>query len=126
MSNDSIGAVPLIESIDQERLILNPALNSIQGALQNLLGSIHENLIDMICNADLIEQRIERLNPCSLRLNAHGVTKSEQSFKVTKSHRCTGLAHRFETGRGRSLTPPTAIPVASHDTAVRVGERKRL
>ena len=95
MSDDSVRAVLFIERIDQERLILLAILDSRRSLLEELLGSVHKDLVQVLLLTDLIKKRIEGLDSGELPLHPQRVSESEERLKVAKSHSCDERRIRF-------------------------------
>lgn len=92
MSNDSIRAVTLVESLDKERLVLSAILNSSLGSVKDIFCGVDKDLVDRIRQADPFQKRSKRLHSPNLRLDPEGVSEGEKGLEITKCHSCIDLA----------------------------------
>lgn len=87
VSDDGIRVVLLVESIDEERLVLFAVLNRRRSLFENLCGGVHENLIQMFLLAHLVQKGVERFDPVQFLLHAQSVPKRKECFEIAECHR---------------------------------------
>lgn len=88
MGNDSIRAVALVKSLDEERLVPGAILDSSMGAVEDVLRSIDKDLVDRIRQTDPFQKRSKSLHSPDLGFNTERVSEGEEGLEITKCHSC--------------------------------------
>lgn len=126
MSENGIRTVFDVKSADEERIIPDAILDSLDYLSKDLFCCIHKDLVEIFLMANLFQETRQRLYPHEFVLNQDQITKSKKILKVAKCDRCTSQPISRTPSLYLKHTSPTAIAITFHNARRRMREGKCL